>query len=287
MNYTKEIQDIAAKLFAEGKIDVFVGYRVNGFDDNQVPVLITDPQDVSKLVFTDKSVFNLVNYLKTDHTRRKRVGLVVKGCDSRSLNLMLTESQVKRENLYVVGICCEGVVDEAGQKMQNCTDCMVSDAVVSDELLGTPSGSGTLSGSYKMNADIAMLAEKPLTERAAYFEEVFENCIRCNACRHSCPLCYCAKCCIDQETATLYNGANTTSGAFHALMTWSLHLAGRCVDCRNCEKACPSHLPLHLLHKQNESVIYENFQEHLAGVVTGDRGAFYKYSLKDPDDFIM
>jgi formate dehydrogenase subunit beta len=285
MNYTKQIQDIATKLFAEGKIDVFVGYRVNGFDDNQVPVLVTGAEDVSKLVFTDKSVFNLVNYLKTDHTRRKRVGLVVKGCDSRSLNLMLTESQVKRENLYVVGICCEGVVDDSGQKMQNCVDCMVPDAVVYDELIGTPSGSGI--PAYKMNADIAALSEKPLTERAAWFEEVFENCIRCNACRHSCPLCYCAKCCIDQETATLYNGANTTSGAFHALMTWSLHLAGRCVDCRNCEKACPSHLPLHLLHKQNESVIYENFQEHLAGVVPGDRGAFYKYSLKDPDDFIM
>ena len=285
MNYTKQIQDIAAKLFAEGKIDVFVGYRMNGFDDNQVPVLVNDPQDVTKLVFTDKSVFNLVNYLKNEHTRKKRVGLVVKGCDSRSLNLMLTENQVKRENLYVVGICCEGVVDDSGQKMQNCVDCMVPDAVVSDELLGSPTLTGP--GAYKMNADIAALAEKPLTERAAYFEEVFENCIRCNACRHSCPLCYCAKCCIDQETASLYNGANTTSAAFHALMTWSLHLAGRCVDCRNCEKACPSHLPLHLLHKQNESVIYENFQEHLAGVIPGDRGAFYKYSLKDPDDFIM
>ena len=297
MNYTKQIQDIAAKLFAEGKIDVFVGYRVNGFDDNQVPVLITDPQDISKLVFTDKSVFNLVNYLKTDHTRRKRVGLVVKGCDSRSLNLMLTESQVKRENLYVIGICCEGVVDDAGQKMQNCTECMVPDAVVFDELLGISGRDGSethpytthpyMTHPYMVNGDILALAEKPLTERAAYFEEVFENCIRCNACRHSCPLCYCAKCCIDQETATLYNGANTTSAAFHALMTWSLHLAGRCVDCRNCEKACPSHLPLHLLHKQNESVIYENFQEHLAGVIPEDRGAFYKYSLKDPDDFIM
>jgi ferredoxin len=236
-------------------------------------------------VFTDKSVFNLVNYLKSDHTRRKRVGLVVKGCDSRSLNLMLTENQVKRDNLYVIGICCEGVVDDAGQKMQNCVECMVPDAVVSDELLGTPSNTGPKP--YVVNTDIAALALKPLTERASYFEEVFENCIRCNACRHSCPLCYCAKCCIDQETATLYNGANTTSAAFHALMTWSLHLAGRCVDCRNCEKACPSHLPLHLLHKQNESVIYENFQEHLAGVIPEDRGAFYKYSLKDPDDFIM
>ncbi len=285
MDYTKQIQEIATKLFAEGKIDVFVGYRMNGFDDNQVPVLVNTADDVSKLVFTGKSVFNLVNYLKNEHTRRKRVGLVVKGCDSRSLNLMLTESQVKRENLYVIGIACEGVTDDSGQKMQNCVDCMVPDAVVFDEMLGTPAE--LQHATYKMNADIASLAAMSLTGRAAYFEEVFENCIRCNACRHSCPLCYCAKCCIDQETATLYNGANTTSAAFHALMTWSLHLAGRCVDCRNCEKACPSHLPLHLLHKQNESVIYENFQEHLAGVIPGDRGAFYKYSMKDPDDFIM
>ena len=283
MDYTKQIQEIASKLFAEKKIDVFVGYRTTGFDGNQVPVLVKDPQDVSKLVFNDKSVFNLSNYLKHEHTRNKRIGLVVKGCDSRSLNLLLTESQVKREKLYVIGIACEGVVDETGQKMQNCVECIVPDAVVYDEMLGTPKGKKE----YIVNADIQELGSKELTERRAYFEEIFENCIRCNACRHSCPLCYCAKCCIDQETATLYHGANTTSSAFHALMTWSMHLAGRCVDCRNCEKACPSHLPLHLLHKWNERVIYENFQEHLAGVNEGDRGAFYKYSMQDPDDFIM
>ena len=283
MDYTKQIQDIATKLFAENKIDIFVGYRQTGFDDNQVPVLITDPVDVSRLIFNDESVFNLSNYLKYEHTRNKRVGLIVKGCDSRSLNLLLTEKQVKRANLYVIGIACEGVVDDTGQKLQNCVECVVPDAVVYDELLGTPSGNKE----YQVNADIKELAAKELVERRVYFEEVFENCIRCNACRHSCPLCYCGKCCIDQETSTLYHGSNTTSSAFHALMTWSLHLAGRCVDCRNCEKACPSHLPLHLLHKQNEMVIYENFQEHLAGIIPEDRGAFYKYSMKDPDDFIL
>lgn len=283
MDYTNQIREIAARLFSENKIDVFVGYRMTGFDENQVPVLIRDPKEVPRLVFNDKSVFNLTNYLKHEHTRGKRVGLVVKGCDSRSLQLLLTESQVKRDRLYVVGIACEGVVDDAGQKYQNCQECVFPDAVVFDEMLGTPKGNGQ----YQVNADIRELASKDLVERRAYFEEVFENCIRCNACRHSCPMCYCAKCCIDQDTSTLYNGANTTSAAFHALMTWSLHLAGRCVDCRNCEKACPSHLPLHLLHKWNEQVIYENFQEHLAGVHEGDRGAFYKYSLQDPDDFIM
>ncbi|MCK9220153.1 MAG: 4Fe-4S dicluster domain-containing protein [Bacteroidales bacterium] len=283
MDYTKQIQEIVAKLFAEDKIDVFAGYRMTGFDENQVPVLIQSSGEVSRLVFNDKSVFNLCNYLKYDHTRNKRVGLVVKGCDSRSLNLLLTEGQVKRERLYIVGIACDGVVDEQGNKMQNCEECMFPDALVYDELLGTQHPEGK----YKVNSDIKELASKGLVERRAYFEEIFESCIRCNACRHSCPLCYCTKCCIDQETSKLYNGANNTSSAFHALMTWSLHLAGRCVDCRNCEKACPSHLPLHLLHKWNERVIYENFQEHLSGVKEGDRGAFYKYSLQDPDDFIM
>jgi ferredoxin len=283
MDYTKQIREIAGKLFAEGKIDVFVGYRQNLSDDNQVPCLVTDPAEISSLVFTEKSVFNLSNYLKYDHTRNKRVGLVVKGCDSRALNLMLTESQVKRENVYIVGICCEGVLNEKGEKAQNCTECIMPDAVVYDELLGTPTGKKE----YVINVDIKELAQKSLTERADYFEDIFENCIRCNACRHSCPLCYCAKCCIDQETSSLYHGANTPSSAMHALMTWSLHLAGRCIDCRNCEKACPSHLPLHLLHKQNEMVIYENFQQHLAGMEKDDRGAFYKYSLSDPDDFIM
>lgn len=283
MDYTKQIQDIAARLFSEGKIDVFVGYRSTGYDENQVPVIITDAGEVDKLVFNDRSVFNLVNYLKFEHTRNKRVGIVVKGCDSRALNLLLTESQVKRDNLYIIGIACEGVLGEDGQKAQNCLECVMPDAVVYDELLGTPSGKKE----YVVNADILEIAAKGLTERAAYFEDVFSSCIRCNACRHSCPLCYCAKCCIDQDSSALYNGSNTESSAFHALMTWSLHLAGRCVDCRNCEKACPSHLPLHLLHKQNEMVIYQNFQGHLSGLVPEERGAFYKYSLSDPDDFIM
>lgn len=283
MDYTKQIREIATKLFTEERIDYFVGYRSTGFDDNLVPVIIRGVDEVPSLLFTDKSVFNLTNYLKREHTRNKRVGLIVKGCDSRSLNLLLTEGQVKREQLFVVGIACDGVVDENGNKLQNCTECMFPDPVVADEMVGQAHEER----SYTVNADILEMGSKDLIDRRSYFEEVFSSCIRCNACRHSCPLCYCAKCCIDQETATLYNGANTTSAAFHALMTWSLHLAGRCVDCRNCEKACPSHLPLHLLHKLNEHVIYENFQEHMAGVNPGDRGAFYKYSLKDPDDFIM
>lgn len=283
MNYTKNIQDIAKRLFAEKKIDVFIGYQMCPDGKNQVPLITSNADEVGKLVFTDTSSYNLTNYLKFEHAKRKRVGIVVKGCDSRALNLLLTENQVKRENLFVIGICCTGVVDENGKKYGNCEECPCPDAVVADELLGTKRGMQA----YKQNEEVKQLAAKNVVERGEFFQSVFEACIRCNACRCSCPLCYCDKCSVEENTTFTCAEANTLPNASAALLTWSLHLAGRCVDCRNCVKACPRGLPLHLLHKKIEGVIHENFAKHLAGVDEKDPGALYKYDLKDPDSFIM
>jgi formate dehydrogenase (coenzyme F420) beta subunit len=283
MDYTKQLQDIVQRLFSEEKIDLFIGYRKPETGEADLPLLIHTASEIHKLVFTNRSVYNITNYLKDETIRKKRAGLVVKGCDSRALMMLITEQQVKRENLFIVGIACEGMLDDLGQKEQRCTECVMPDPVVFDEMIGDPQGKQP----YRINPDVEALWAMPLPERAAHFEGIFSRCIRCNACRHSCPLCYCTNCAIDQETSVLFQGSNTTSAAFHALMTWSLHLAGRCVDCRNCERACSEHLPLHLLHKQNEQVIYANFQEHLAGMKPDHRGAFYTYSLDDPNDFIL
>ena len=283
MNYSKNIQEIAQVLFDQKKIDVFIGYQISPDGKNQIPIVTTDPAEVGKLVFTEKSIFNLTNYLKFEHAKRKRVGLVVKGCDSRALNLLLTENQVKRENLFVIGVCCTGVVDQAGKKIGNCEECVCPDPVLHDELLGTKLGLQA----YKPSDEVRKLSEKSVVERGDFFQKVFEACIRCNACRCSCPLCYCQKCSIEENNTYTCEPVNTLPNASAALLTWSLHLAGRCVDCRNCVKACPRGLPLHLLHKKIEGVIHDNFASHLAGVEEKDPGALVKYDLKDPDKFIL
>ena len=296
MNYSKEVQEFARDLFSGKKIDIFIGYQAGPVETNDVPLIVTgpspagacgecfgNPTQIDKLVFTEKSIFNLTNYLKFEHFQNKRVGIVVKGCDSRALNLLLTENQIKRENLSILGINCSGVIDENGVKFQNCEECVSPDPVVFDRVLG--SGQGRRK--FQPNADVVKHLERNLTERGEFFQRVFEACIRCNACRNSCPLCYCRKCSIEENSTFTCDQANTVPNAGAALITWALHLAGRCVDCRNCEKACPKGLPLHLLHKRNEMVIHENFAGHLSGIEEKDPGVLYKFDYNDNDEFIL
>jgi formate dehydrogenase (coenzyme F420) beta subunit len=283
MNHSLLVRSMANKLFDENKIDVFIGYRYDTENDIHVPFICKGKEEVETLVFDDKSAFNLTRFLTKPEIKDKRAGILLKGCDSRALNMLLTEGQIKRDNLYIIGVCCEGILDENGNLEGRCSECVMPDPILSDEIIGDPSGIRPYKESEEVNKLLALSDE----ERQAFFNDIFSSCVRCNACRMACPLCYCETCIIDQESATFMNAAPVKSNSAMMLLTWSLHLAGRCVDCRNCERACQNNLPLHLLHKYNEMVIYKNFEQHLAGLKPDDRGAFYKFNPNDPDKFIM
>ena len=70
------------------------------------PAFVYQAEDVARLVWNEQCTYNLVNYLRDK--RGKKVAVVVKPCDSRALNILIHEGQVKREEVHVLGVACAG-----------------------------------------------------------------------------------------------------------------------------------------------------------------------------------
>jgi len=62
--------------------------------------------DAAKLIFDRTCENNLANYLHK--LKGKRVGIVVKGCDERSVVGLIQENQVSRDELVIIGAPCDG-----------------------------------------------------------------------------------------------------------------------------------------------------------------------------------
>jgi ferredoxin len=85
-------------------------------------------------------------------------------------------------------------------------------------------------------------------ERAKYFEGHFSRCIRCFACVKACPMCYCTTCFAIQDKPQYIPRmvGLDENRMFH--LGRAMHLAGRCVGCGACDRACPVDIPLRALN---------------------------------------
>ena len=75
------------------------------------PLFMKSPEDVERFRAGELAVNNLAVFLP-EYAGRK-VGIVVKGCDSRSVVQLISETLVKREEVVIIGYPCRGVVDVA------------------------------------------------------------------------------------------------------------------------------------------------------------------------------
>ncbi len=108
IDYVEKIREAARGLLSEGKVDVFIGFRKGTVPMMSEPVLISDASKVDELWWDSNCGINLANYI----TKRKdRVGIVAKGCDSRNIVTHIVENQIKKEQLYIVGVPCQGMID--------------------------------------------------------------------------------------------------------------------------------------------------------------------------------
>ena len=188
------------------------------------------------------------------------------------------ESQLKRENLFIIGIPCAGVHGTVSQPSEplsaatiarKCRECSAH----------TPEGvdftAGTLPQLEKLSAleseELAKLEAMTPAERWAFWKEQFSSCIRCMACRQVCPFCYCEQCLCDRNRP---QGVETTprpAGNMGWHIVRAMHLAGRCAGCAECERSCPMDIPLNLLNRKMANELKELYGQE-AGMQPQEKG---------------
>ena len=230
----EELRRAARRVLAEGKVKVVIGYGERG------PVFVTRPEDVERLVWNGGCTGNLTAYLKRKEVRTLgKPAVVVKGCDERALLVLGRESQIDRQSVHTIGMAC------AGMGEPKCAACDVRQPRFADETIGQAPQPAATGGRW---TELEAFLERTPAERMAYWSREFDRCVKCYACRQSCPLCYCERCLADKNRPVAIRTSATRRDNFAWHITRAFHLAGRCVGCDECTRACPAGIDLRLLN---------------------------------------
>ena len=269
---TELLRAAARRLLADGTVKVLIGYTRTG-DAAAAATFVTKPDDCGRLVFDEHCYPNLTRYLtKPEVKALGRPAIVSKGCDNRSLNLLLSEKKLVREDIHVIGVECPGMDKTVCDWCEHHKPLTVDELIPADRV---PPG--------REPAPDPTAAMAP-AERWDYWMGEFSRCIRCYACRVVCPTCYCPQCLSDKNQP---QGIDSTPGARGNLawqMVRAFHHAGRCVECGECERACPMDIPLMRFMSGMQDVVREKFACE-PGLSAAAEPPLGTYSEDDKEDF--
>lgn len=310
----EKIRETAEKLLADGTVEVVLGYGPGTVPAKTTPSFARTADQAGRLVWNSFCENNLAKFLVK---RSGKIAVVAKGCDSRALVALMRENQFQRDSIYIIGVPCSGMVDRrkidkimAGRELvsaveedgqivlegrgfketlpladllhETCATCRHPNPVLYDTLVGEEV---PVKDAPKYSA-VDALEGLSAGERDAYFAREMQKCIRCYACRQACPMCYCTECFVD-STQPAWIGKTNDPGdtlLFHAGRAY--HLAGRCVECGACDRACPMGVnQLLLIRKINKDV--EDMYGYEAGIRVEDTPALSTFNPDDPQAFLV
>jgi len=307
----EQIRTKAKELLSEGKVDCVLGYKKGTVPMQEQPFCAYTPEEADQLTWSVFCTNNLANFLIKN---TGKTAVLAQGCVSRNIVGLIKENQIKRENVYILGIHSPGMVDakkvqdkfpdkviqeaylegeelvvkgkdftehipHRDVKRNNCYTCTHRNAVIYDEFIGEQ---GKESGGGNIDKVAYPWSKLDPEQRWEKFQETFKDCIRCYACRNVCPLCYCDVCFVDESNPQWCGKGQEETDIYTFHILRAFHCAGRCTDCGACESACPVGIKMRHLTSMLEADIREKY-DYSPGLDLESVSPLSNYSQNDPE----
>ncbi len=288
-----EMRATAKQLLESGEATVVIGWEKGTMPYNSTPVMIRSAADVDKLIWDEYCQQNLSTYLIDFIYTEDKVAIFAKGCDTRAYNRLIQDKRISADKCIVIGVPCSGMksAKEAAKLPEGaevpmskaCKECRYPNPVVFDRKIGQDV---TPWCTEKDFSDVEAIEAMDQDAKAAFWKEQYTKCIRCYACRNICPACNCTNCIFDQSASGWQSkDINASENQFYGV-TRAFHVAGRCIECGQCEMVCPSDVPIMLMNKKFIKDIDTLFGAYEAGLETEGPVPLSHYEVSDPEEFM-
>src|SRR5512145_1933511 len=260
----RELVARAKSLLQSGAVKIVIGYG-RGTGGKPRPLVLCESTQASLLIWTESPSNNIATYVtRREFKTQGRIAIVAPPPVLRSLLQLAAERQLADESVMALVAAEDGSVTE----LSTLTQIEEFLATAADAMRAEDRGS------------LERLSKMSVAERREFWARELERCVKCYACRASCPMCYCERCTMDVSRPQWVPAPSHALGNLEYHIVRAMHLAGRCVECGACGASCPVGIPVHLFSFFAEESVRRNFGQRGGASAKPD----YALSTFKPDD---